>query len=154
VEGQGTTVSIDLPAGPAAAAPAADDPAPAAASDAAGARVLLLDDDPNVRETVGSILSSAGYTVTACATAQEALEEVCEPRPLDLMVVDYAMPSMRGDQFAAEARRRAASPPVLFITGHADPAHLQSERWVLQKPFNAAQLVEMADLARGSAARP
>jgi CheY-like chemotaxis protein len=90
-------------------------------------------------------LRDAGYAVAAFGTALQALEEVNGSKPIDLMVVDYAMPDMRGDQFAAQARLRRSSVPILFISGYADPMGLQSEPYVLRKPFSVDSLISTAD---------
>lgn len=69
------------------------------------------------------------------------------PHSIDLMVVDFAMPDMRGDQFAVKARLQRATVPIVFITGYSEPASLQSEPWVLQKPFAAASLIQTVEQA-------
>ena len=112
-----------------------------------GRRILVLDDDHQVPETVGQILSDAGYTVAAFDTALQALEEVNGSKPIDLMVVDFAMPDMRGDQFAAQARLRRSAVPILFISGYAEPTSLQSEPFVLRKPFSVASLISTTEEA-------
>jgi len=58
------------------------------------------------------------------------------------------MPDMRGDQFAEAARRLHPTVPVLFITGYSEPNTLKQERWLLQKPFHAAQLVDVVERAK------
>jgi signal transduction histidine kinase/CheY-like chemotaxis protein len=140
----GTTVSIWLPQ-------VAAEPPVAATTDRGtpvhspeGARVLLLDDDPGVRKAVAAMLVAAGYTVTSHGSGAEALAELEGPGPITLLVVDYAMPAMRGDAFAARARRLRADVPILFITGYADVDALDSERWILRKPFRIGDLTRMA----------
>ena len=110
-------------------------------------RILVLDDDNQVLETVAEILNDAGYLVTPFAAASQALEEVNGPEPIDLMVVDFAMPEMRGDEFAARARLRRSAVPILFISGYAEPTSLQSEPFVLRKPFSMASLISTAEEA-------
>jgi len=139
--GHGTTVILYLPQG-SIAATHDHTPAPEpAASVSLGRRILVLDDDTQVRDTVAGMLTDAGYTVVACATTRQAIQEIGKPEPVDLMVVDVAMPGTRGDQFAVEARSRRASVPIVFITGYARPTFLQSERFVLRKPFSVASLI-------------
>ena len=110
-------------------------------------RILVLDDDNQVLETVAAILNHAGYMVTPFATASQALEEVNGPEPIDLMVVDFAMPEMRGDEFATRARLRRSNIPILFISGYAKPASLQSEPFVLRKPFSMISLISTVEEA-------
>ena len=148
--GMGTTVSIYLPQGSKEAVPArAQDARAVTCSDVSPTQrhILLLDDDQQVRETVAAILSTAGYSVQSYAAASEALDEVNGPHSIDLMVVDFAMPDMRGDQFAVKARLQRATVPIVFITGYSEPASLQSEPWVLQKPFAAASLIQTVEQA-------
>ena len=138
--GRGTTVVMYLPHSPSDAihdqTPLPQPTIPVSQ----GRRILVLDDDRQVRETVAAMLDTAGYTVVSFASARQALHEIGETKPIDLMIVDYAMPDMRGDQFAAEARLQRPTVPVLFITGYAEPTSLQSERFVLRKPFSVAAL--------------
>lgn len=100
------------------------------------------------------MLEASGYSVVSFTTARQALHKLTEPTPIDLMVVDFAMPDMRGDQFAAEARLKRPTVPILFITGYADPMSLQRERFVLRKPFSAALLISTAENAMRVVAHP
>jgi signal transduction histidine kinase len=145
--GYGTTVILYLPQGsidPAHDRARAPEPA---ASVSPGRRILVLDDDAQVRETIAGMLTETGYTVVACSTAGQALDEIREPKTIDLMIVDVAMPGTRGDQFAAEARVQRAGVPIVFITGYARPTSLASERFVLRKPFNVASLISTIEEA-------
>lgn len=145
--GRGTTVTIYLPQGSSDSRP--DQPTPTqpiiAASE--GLRVLLLDDDVQVRQTITAILSQAGYSVVSCATPRQALEFVRSSKPIDVIIVDFAMPDIRGDQFAADARSARAGVPIIFITGYAETTSLKPEPWVLRKPFNAATLIQAIEQA-------
>ena len=143
--GRGTTVSIYLPE---AAGPAEDETVRAEASGtglrAAGTAVVLVDDDAEVRETLAELLTAAGCVVTPFASPLAALDRLrAGSVAADLVIVDYAMPKLRGDELAAALRREGIALPVLFITGHADPEALRNEAWVLRKPFRAGALIEM-----------
>ena len=130
-------------------------PAPAASlfnSANEGRRILVLDDDKQVLETVTDMLSSAGYTVVPFRTALHALDEVSGPHQIDLMVVDFAMPDMRGDRFATKARLQRSGVPILFISGYAEPTSLQSEPFLLRKPFSATSLISTIEEAMHVAA--
>ena len=100
-----------------------------------------------VLETVSEILGDAGYTVAPFAIPSLALEEIDGPKPIDLMIVDFAMPEMRGDQFAIRARLRRPAVPILFISGYAEPTSLLSEPFVLRKPFSIASLISTTEEA-------
>ena len=115
--GRGTTVSIYLPTGAANATELdAAEPGPemTVAPRSQAVPVLLLEDDREVREAIAAMLTSAGYEVTAYQTGREALTEVSGPRSIALMVIDYAMPAMRGDQFVPRwlPGTRGSSDPV------------------------------------------
>ena len=112
-----------------------------------GRRILVLDDDKDVLETVTDMLSSAGYTVVPFGTALHALDELSGPHRIDLMVVNFAMPDMRGDRFATKARSRRSEVPILFISGYPEPASLQSEPFWLRKPFSATTLISTIEEA-------
>jgi len=151
--GQGTTVIMYLPQGVIdvpAGRPPIKEPIVAASR---GRRVLVLDDDEQARATVAAMLESAGYSVISFATAQEALDELAKGKPIHLMIVDFAMPEMRGDQFAAEARRQRPTVPIVFTTGYAEPKSLLSEDVVLMKPFGEEALIATAETAMQAVAR-
>ena len=59
------------------------------------------------------------------------------------MVVDFAMPELRGDDFAAEARQLRNAVPIIFVTGYVEASAIHAENWVLEKPFRAASLIRM-----------
>jgi signal transduction histidine kinase/CheY-like chemotaxis protein len=110
-------------------------------------QVLVLDDDDQVLDTLSEILRDFGYSVAAFGSALQALEEVTGPKPIDLMIVDYAMPEMRGDEFAAKARMQRSSVPILFISGYADATGLEYEPNVLRKPFSVDLLISTIEEA-------
>jgi len=150
--GRGTTVTMYLPQGRSDVVPhkSSEKQSPVVAS--AGLRVLLLDDDVQVRQTLTAILDESGYAVTSFSVAHHALALVRSSEPIDVMVVDFAMPDMRGDQFAAEARTTRPAVPIIFITGYADRAFFESEPWVLRKPFTADSLIKAIEQATHVAA--
>ena len=157
--GEGTTVSMFLPRAtrpfashPSAASDAAS-PAIGAVAPHGGRHILLLDDDDEVREALADMLTTAGYSVASFGTAALALDELGGTHRIDLIIVDFAMPAIRGDQFAAAARSRRSEVPVLFITGYAETDALQSERWVLRKPFKAPALIATVEAAMVSERR-
>jgi CheY-like chemotaxis protein len=117
-----------------------------------GRRILVLDGDRAVLETMTHMLSSAGYTVVPFRRAVHALDEVSGPHQIDLMVVDFAIPDMRGDRFATKARLQRSEVPILFISGYGEPTSLQSEPFLLRKPFSATSLISTIEEAMRVAA--
>jgi signal transduction histidine kinase/CheY-like chemotaxis protein len=83
--------------------------------------VLLVDDDPEVREFMADRLASWGLDVTTCASAVEALDYCMDVESrFDLMVLDQTMPRMTGIEFAALVLERFPDQPVILCTGYSD----------------------------------
>jgi PAS domain S-box-containing protein len=142
---EGTTVRILLPA---AAAPVPGEagearPAEAAAGGAAGAQVLVVDDDGDVRAFLAESLEGLGCRVVSAASGAEALEALRDWRP-ELALIDYAMPGMNGAEAARAARERHPGLPIVFVTGFAESEQLEAALGgdvpVLRKPFTLAEL--------------
>ncbi len=106
-------------------------------------RILLLDDDPVLRHTTAVLLAEAGHPVREAQDAETALELLNEEPGFDLAMVDFSMPDMSGDEFARAARVKRPELRVVFITGYADPAALESERWCIRKPFRRDDLLAL-----------
>jgi CheY-like chemotaxis protein len=143
--GKGTSVHILLPV--AAAAPAGERAEPRkasiAADGAAGARILVIDDDADVRAFLAESLEGLGCTVVSAASGAEGLEALRDWRP-DLALIDYAMPGMNGAEAARAAREAHPGLPIVFVTGYAESERLESALGcdvpVLRKPFTLADL--------------
>ena len=93
---------------------------------ASGARVLLVEDEPNMARTLAKILERKGYDVAMAANGQEALTELGEG-PFQVVVTDLNMPVMdgmqllrrlQGDSPPPAGERRLLSPPTIVLTGH------------------------------------
>jgi len=143
--GRGTSVQILLPA---AVAPPSGESAEThmpdvASGDADGARVLVLDDDEDVRAFLSESLESLGCTVVSAASGAEGIEALRQWRP-DLALVDYAMPGMNGAEAARAAREIHPGLPIVFVTGYAESEQLEAALGdgapVLRKPFTLAEL--------------
>ena len=139
--GEGTTVTLRLPQASSAGAREKhdDDAAPRAIK---AEKLLLVDDDPDVRDIVGRVLTELGYAVREAAGGQEALAALSDFSP-DLLVVDFAMPNMNGAELVTAARKRNADLKVLFLSGYSDSAVLESavgDALLLRKPFRPAEL--------------
>jgi two-component system, cell cycle sensor histidine kinase and response regulator CckA len=109
--------------------------------------VLVVEDDPQVREVTVRTLRAGGYRVVAASNGREALDLAeRDPGPLHLLVTDIVMPGMTGREVADELRRRQAELRVLFVSGYTQDAIAQ--RGVLEtgieflpKPFAASSLL-------------
>ena len=107
----------------------------------AGASLLLVEDDRDIRDLMVTLLQLAGFEVTACASAEWALEQLRE-QPFDMVLTDYMLPNRTGAWLLGEASREGLleATPVLVVTAHPDPPVAGYE--VLPKPFDLDQLVE------------
>lgn len=142
--GRGTTVTVYLPRAEASAA------AERTRKSAAGPRrsrqeatMLVVDDDVDVRETIVTALESLGYGVTAADSGRAALDALDRGAPVDLMLIDYAMPELNGADTVRLTRAKRPDLPILLMTGYADTAALDGEAgWdaILKKPFTLAEL--------------
>ncbi|MDQ6886460.1 MAG: sigma-54 dependent transcriptional regulator [Gemmatimonadota bacterium] len=81
------------------------------------ATVLVIDDDPDLRVSLGSFFERAGHHVVRAQSGEEGIDAFMRVRP-DLTVLDVTLPDMDG--FAVLARLRADDPVVIMITGHGD----------------------------------
>ena len=108
------------------------------------ARVLLVDDDPSLREVVRYALDRAGYTVTEAANGREALERFERDEP-DLVVLDVLMPEMDGLAVCRELRTTSRV-PIVFLSSRAEEVdkilglEMGGDDYVT-KPFSPRELV-------------
>jgi len=144
--GRGACIEMCFPASPPpaeAASVAVADPARAPAPSAA-CRVLVVEDDAEVRRAIAEGLGLLGHRVTEACDGAAGLAAL-ETGPHDLMVVDYAMPGMNGAEVIARARERFGALPVILATGYADMAEVGrvlGTQSILIKPFDIATLAE------------
>ncbi|MGK2947753.1 MAG: hybrid sensor histidine kinase/response regulator, partial [Acidimicrobiales bacterium] len=136
---------------PAAALVAEEEPAievsPLEAPDADGVRVLVVDDNEEVRRLVARVLVGHGFEVRTAANADEALA-MATAEQIDLLVTDVLMPGRSGPELVRALRALLEPmPPVVYISGYADSQDLDDdlangEASLLSKPFESAALVE------------
>src|SRR3984885_5759686 len=117
--GVGTTVSLFLrksDSAPDIEAPMSDAVEP---STTAG-RVLLVDDDASVRVSVRAMLEELGHEVVEAAGGFDVFEILARDQRFDVLIFDFAMPSMNGIQLAAEVTKLWPAAPILFVTGYVE----------------------------------
>ena len=92
--------------------------------------VLLVDDSSFFRNMLAPVLRSAGYTVTTCNNADEALEALDAGRHFHAIVSDIEMPGLSGYEFTERVRRdeRYASTPIIAMSAHASPSAIERGR--------------------------
>ncbi|MGC2474480.1 MAG: ATP-binding protein, partial [Candidatus Sulfotelmatobacter sp.] len=109
--------------------------------------ILLVEDDPQLRQLSSSVLSHCGYNILTASTPEEGLA-ICEVNHNDirLLVTDVVMPRINGRQLAQRVARMRPKIRVLYISGYTDNAivHygvLDPGLWFLPKPFTISSLV-------------
>jgi signal transduction histidine kinase len=141
--GRGLSVILRLPAAQRDASPSVALPPTAAhARPLAGRRVLVLDDNPDVRDVTVTYLREHGVEVLEASTAEEGLV-VLEQGGVEVVVSDIVMPGPEGGLFLAEtARRRWPGLPVLLVSGYsASIAEAAAHGFrVLRKPYELSEL--------------
>jgi CheY-like chemotaxis protein len=115
------------------------------------ASILVVDDDSAVRESVSLLLQYDGHEVAPVESGTLALAKLAE-RQFDLVITDYAMPGMRGDELISRIRQQMPRQPILMISAYAHEARLSGTpvNGILEKPFSLAALRN----AVGQALRP
>ena len=110
----------------------------------ASRRILVVDDDPLVADSIRRMLIFDGHQVELASTGEEALQ-LFSNKQFDLTLVDYEMPKMKGDQLAAAIKALAPAQPVVMFTGYAEAVQSRLDGTgpvdaVLGKPFDLAAL--------------
>jgi signal transduction histidine kinase/CHASE3 domain sensor protein/CheY-like chemotaxis protein len=149
-EGHGTTIKLYLPP----ARRQTEAAAPAAAPLLRGwETIMVVEDDPLVRNFVAAQLQSLGYKTVAAADARAALVIIDNGQPFDLLFTDVIMPGgMTGRQLADETAKRRPGIKVLYTSGYTDNAIVHHGRLdkgvlLLTKPYRKSQLAKMVRLA-------
>lgn len=117
--------------------------------------VLVVDDDPSIRESLTEVLSSEGYRVLEAADGVEALRRIEGLEERCVVLLDLAMPRMNGLEVLSELSRRqsAGRLPVLVMSANAHPRELEFPQVValLRKPFELDELLRWVEVCSRSA---
>ena len=110
-----------------------------------GNKVLIVDDDPNIREVISVLLSSEGYDVDAAENGRVAIEKVNEGNAYDIVCLDIMMPDMDGIEVCTRIRQKS-NVPVLFLTAKSQDkdkveAYSTGGDDFLVKPFSQTELL-------------
>lgn len=163
VPGEGTSIKVYLPrvVGVGTASTEGATPVDCARIHPPGSRpkLLVVDDDADVREVTVTRLSEDGYDVREAASGLQALAALEADPCVDLVVLDFAMPGMNGAEAAVEIRRRWPGVPVLFVTGFAETTALtqagaDGADAVVLKPFRAGELERKVAAAVATRVQP
>lgn len=110
-----------------------------------GIKVLVVDDDDDVRSALVETLIILGYSVSQAADGLAGLEVMAETSP-DLLIIDYAMPRHNGAEIVKMARAQGYNMPVIFASGYSDQAALNEavdvKANLILKPFTIATLMQ------------
>lgn len=109
-------------------------------------RILVVDDDDDIREVMQEVLASAGYQVDVARDGAEALAKLPGPAPPPLILLDMMMPNMDGEAFlkALRSRPRMEDAQVVVVSGSAGVRKRASALDVagcLEKPFEMEELL-------------
>ncbi len=143
--GEGTTISLYLPSPAADGAPSAS-VAPARAAVRPGLRVLLVEDDAEVRSVVKTFLQHLACHVTLASNAEDALILLGPDAAFDVLLTDIALGAgMRGTELASEAQRRFPKLGVVLMSGFSaeliDADRDAPASWeLLRKPYSREEL--------------
>ena len=111
-----------------------------------GLRVLLVEDEPEVRDVTAAFLAALGCEVTPCPDAEQALAVLTESSDFDLLLTDIALGAgMRGSELARRAEIHSPQLAVLLMSGYAaeDLGDAQQAPWeLLRKPFTRRELAQ------------
>lgn len=109
-------------------------------------RILVVDDEPFVCDAVRMMLTFDGHQVDTASSGQEALARYDEEK-YDLVITDYAMPAMKGDELAMAIKSRTPGQPVVLITAYAEMLRASNQPlggvdFIISKPFLLENLRE------------
>lgn len=123
----------------------------------AGARVLVVDDEPSIRRAISTVLSRNGFAVETAETGGEARERVAARRA-DLILLDLGLPDVDGLEIIREVRRASSTPIIVLSVRGAErekvaALDLGADDYVT-KPFGVEELLARVRVALRHAARP
>jgi len=155
--GSGTTVRLFLPVTDMIAPAPAPPPTRPARTTPQSRRVLVVDDDRDIRELVVEVLESLGYTTVAAESGPAALVLLDGGAAVDVVVSDVLMPDgMSGFQLAREIRRRSPNLAIVLTSGMTGADHAAADVMrdlpVLKKPYRCDDLMQAIESALDAAA--
>jgi CheY-like chemotaxis protein len=117
-------------------------------------RILVVDDDHEVREAIAEVLADYGYVITTASNGREALARLHAGERPKVILLDLMMPFMDGFQFRAvqKAQPDLSDIPVVVLTAHHDVSNVAARLGVaagLRKPFELTTLLETLDRVCG-----
>jgi CheY-like chemotaxis protein len=116
-------------------------------------RILVVDDEPFVCDAVRMMLAFDGHQVETAGSGKEALS-LFQKGKYDVVLTDYAMPAMKGDELAVAIKAIAPGQPIVLITAYAEMLKseenpLQGVDFIVSKPFLLENLREAIEKTTG-----
>jgi signal transduction histidine kinase/ActR/RegA family two-component response regulator len=149
--GDGTSVTIYLPRASTMAGPP---PVSRIPSGAGRGNVLMVDDDPLVRETTAAVLRDFGYEVREASGGVQALDLLRRDDRIEVLLTDVVMPGMNGAELVRLALDVRPGLAVLFMSGYAAPEEITGalrRHRLVRKPFLPADLATQIEAALAEA---
>ncbi len=148
----GTAMQVYLPVAREAVAAVAPSPAAPVCGSGTRERVLVVDDEPQVRDVVRRLLERMGHEVATAADGDEG-ERMLREGSYSLLVTDMLMPGVSGAELGARARAHDPALRVIYISGFTDEqvgldAGTRPRERFLAKPFTAAELMQAIEECR------
>jgi len=111
-----------------------------------GRRILVVDDESTVCDSIRKILASDGHQVTTAFSAEEAMTAF-HAAEFDVVITDFEMPVMKGDKLAAAMKALRPGQPIILITAYAESLRHKGNfplgvDLVLPKPFKLQEMLE------------
>jgi CheY-like chemotaxis protein len=104
-------------------------------------KILVVEDDPFVRDMAVTELEDAGYEVMEAATGGQALRLLQAGIAVDALLTDIRMPEANGWEVAKAYRERFPDLPVLYVTGYAEQMQPVPGGIIISKPYRMAQVI-------------
>jgi two-component system cell cycle sensor histidine kinase/response regulator CckA len=139
--GQGTAFTISWPVAPMPKDKPVASVEPRVPGKNAGETILIVEDEPAIRELVTYSLRDRGYNVLGASTGEEGLKvALAYQKPIDLVLTDVVMPKMTGRELAKRLRTELPDTRVVFMSGYSDDDTFRDELEAaqdafIQKPF-------------------
>jgi CheY-like chemotaxis protein len=116
-----------------------------------GIQILVVDDEPMFRQSMKMLLEHDGHKVFAVDSGEAALEKLAK-RKFDLIITDFSMPGMHGDQLVCRIRKIKATQPIILVTAFVEEYRVFGEASgrvdaLLLKPFSVKELHEAIEQA-------
>jgi CheY-like chemotaxis protein len=102
-------------------------------------RILVVDDEPLVADAVCMLLSVDGHTAETAVSGEQALAKY-QPGKFDIIILDYEMPKMKGDELAVAIREKSPHQPIVMLTAYGELVRAKGPELlgidvVVDKPF-------------------